>query len=52
MAERNDLLGGYHLYLLHSAVRMRESVKTLIYMINVIKCMCMQSDCISAKKSL
>ena len=27
MAERNDLLGGYHLYLLHSAVRMRKSVK-------------------------
>ena len=27
MAERNDLLGGYHLHFLDSAVRTRESIK-------------------------
>ena len=50
MAKLNDLLGGDQLKFLCNVVRKHESARTLMYTINVIKCMCMQLDCISAKK--
>ena len=51
VAKLNDLLGGDQLKFLCNVVRKHESAGTLMYTINVIKCMCMQLDCISAKKS-
>ena len=51
VAKLNDLLGGDQLKFLCNVVRKHESTRTLMYTINVIKYMCMQLDCISAKKS-